>query len=89
MVVNTNQLHLYVDAILAQPKDENTLMLHMTICIAIRFSMKYLESSYANFNATKFVRKRMYLPSIRGQRPWESRNRFPKRIIGQQQYGNY
>jgi len=30
-----------------QPKDENTLMLHITIMMAISFSMKYLESSCA------------------------------------------
>lgn len=30
-----------------QPKDENTVMLHMTIMMAISFSMKYSESSYA------------------------------------------
>ncbi len=30
-----------------QPKDENTLMLHMTMMTVISFSMKYLKSSYA------------------------------------------
>ena len=43
-----NVIQLRVDMMLAQPKDENTLMLHKAVVAAFRFSMKYLKSSYAN-----------------------------------------
>lgn len=39
--------------IMAQSKDENTLMLHVTIVMVIRFSMKYLGSSRANYDKAK------------------------------------
>lgn len=40
-----------------QLKDENTLMLHVTMMTVISFSMKYLKSSYASFEILNYMER--------------------------------